>query len=142
MCGGGPLPGNPTSSNNANAPPVSLPSALNVTSSRSPIQTDLPSPAATWVVLTVDFLLPCWYDVTLADYRLPSIRTPPRSPSAASCPARLPFARRHVGGAHGGLSPPLLVRRYPSGLPSAKHKNPTPRRTPPELPTTLSRSEE
>src|SRR4028118_2166658 len=75
MCGGGPLPGNPTSSNNANAPPVSLPSALNVTSSRSPIQTDLPSPAATWVVLTVDFLLPCWYDVTLADYRLPSIRT-------------------------------------------------------------------
>src|SRR4028119_944668 len=77
MCGGGPLPGNPTSSNSANAPPVSLPSALNVTSSRSPIQTDLPSPAATWVVLMVDFLLPCWYDVTLADYRLPSIRTPP-----------------------------------------------------------------
>src|SRR4028119_1831470 len=76
MCGGGPLPGNPTSSNNAKAPPVSLPSALNVTSSRSPIQTDLPSPAATCVVLTVDFLLPCSYDVTLADYRLPSIRTP------------------------------------------------------------------
>src|SRR4028118_472905 len=77
MCGGGPLPGNPTSSNNANAPPVSLPPALNVTSSRSPIQTDLPSPAATCVVLMVYFLLPCWYDVTLADYRLPSIRTPP-----------------------------------------------------------------
>src|SRR4028119_2496071 len=44
---------------------------------------------------------------------------------AVSYPDRLTFARRHVGGAHGGLSPPLLVRRYPSGLPSAKHKNPT-----------------
>src|SRR4028119_2504136 len=76
MCGGGPLPGNPTSSNSANAPPVSLPSALNVTSSRSPIQTDLPSPAATCVGLTVDFLLPSWHDVTLADYRLPGITTP------------------------------------------------------------------
>src|SRR3712207_8148670 len=84
MCGGGPLPGNPTSSNNANAPPVSLPSALNVTSSRSPIQTDLPSPAATCVVLTVNFLLPCCHDVTLADYRLPSI-TPPVARKKIRC---------------------------------------------------------
>src|SRR4028119_1187484 len=99
MCGGGPLPGSPTSSNNANAPPVSLPSALNVTSSRSPIQTDLPSPAATCVVLTVDLLLPCWHDVTLADYRLPGITTP-ITRKKIRCEVRrtpLPRTRVHKG---------------------------------------------
>src|ERR687889_764058 len=53
MCGGGPLPGNPTTSTSANAPPVSLPVALNVTNSLFAIQTDLPLPGGTCVVLTI-----------------------------------------------------------------------------------------
>src|SRR5215218_4149785 len=53
MCGGGPLPGNPTTSTNASVPPVSLPVALNVTNSLFAIQTDLPLPGATCVVLTM-----------------------------------------------------------------------------------------
>ena len=40
---------------------------------------------------------------------------------AVSYPDRLTLARRYVCGAHGELSPPLLSRRYCSGLPSAKH---------------------
>src|SRR4028119_966519 len=115
MCGGGPLPGNPTSSNNAKAPPVSLPSALNVTSSRSPIQTHPPSPAATCVVLTVDFLLPCSYDVTLADYRLPSIRTPLGiGPGLCELP-RTPYRRssQNTPSTHSGglLRPPPFSLR-------------------------------
>src|SRR5215207_2104095 len=53
MCGGGPLPGNPTTSTNASVPPVSLPVALNVTNSLFAIQTDLPLPDGTCVVLTM-----------------------------------------------------------------------------------------
>src|SRR5215204_3994021 len=53
MCGGGPLPGNPTTSTNASVPPVSLPVALNVTNSLFAIQTDLPLPGGTCVVLTM-----------------------------------------------------------------------------------------
>src|SRR5829696_9924222 len=49
MCGGGPLPGKPTTSTTANSPSVSSPVSLKVTSSRSPIQTDLPWPRATYV---------------------------------------------------------------------------------------------
>src|SRR4028118_1192739 len=48
---------------------------------------------------------------------------------AVSYPDRLTLARRYVRGAHGGLSPPLFVRRYSSGLSSAKHKNPARHRT-------------
>src|SRR4028119_1998193 len=44
-----------------------------------------------------------------------------RNQFAVSYPDRLTFARRYVRGAHGELSPPLLSRRYSSGLPSAKH---------------------
>src|SRR5918994_4817697 len=58
MYGGGPLPGNPTTSTNANVPPVFLPVTLNVTNSLFAIQTDLPSPGGTYAVLTMDVLLP------------------------------------------------------------------------------------
>ena len=50
---GGPLPGNPTTSTSANTPPVSLAVTLNVTNSLFAIQTDLPLPAGTCVVLTI-----------------------------------------------------------------------------------------
>src|SRR3712207_784009 len=44
MCGGGPLPGSPTTSTSANCPPVSLPVVFKATNSLLAIQTDLPSP--------------------------------------------------------------------------------------------------